>query len=394
MQGSEVRPQNDTARLPRNIHALTGLRGVAALWVYIFHLLTISAAFGQQFLFKGSAVLVAGWTAVDLFFVLSGFVLLHAHRADVAIVDRATYLGFMGSRLLRVYPLSIVATLLSAVLLLSSQHLWLVLTKIGKEDLSLLSFLRTVTLSTRWTVPGSSSWNEPIWSLSVEVIGYALFLPIAAMVRRCGTRLLAAGVVLSVFAVLLYLALTGDLTRNDLTNPGAFVRMICYFSAGIFLRELVERLPAVSDRTADLVGLAASLGLLVVVEVPGLLGFSGIAFVLVVFAVCYGRGRLAAILASAPAMLLGRLSFSLYLLHVIPVWYYASTFGPVLTPLSYVIGMMALTAALLAVSWLLHHGVERRTHAWGRRVAARFGGISRKTSVFAPIGDPSSRTGS
>lgn len=371
--GADVdrRSARDACPLSRNIHALTGLRGVAAFWVYLFHLLTISSAFGQSFLFKGSTVLVAGWSAVDLFFVLSGFVLLHAHRGDVAVVDRRRYLGFMGSRLLRVYPLSIVATLFSAALLLSSQRLWLVLTHMGHEDLSAGSLLRTLTLSTRWTVPGSSSWNEPIWSLSVEVIGYALFFPIASVVRRCGTRLLAAGVVLSVAAVLVYLGATGDLSRNALTNPGAFVRMICYFTAGIFLRELVERRPALSARSADLVGLAATAGLLVIAEVPSLIGFSGIAFVLVVFAVCYGRGWMAAILASPPAMLLGRLSFSLYLLHVIPVWYLASTFGPTSSRAAYALGMVALTAALLALSWLFNQGVERRTHGWGRRLATR-----------------------
>src|SRR5947199_2767956 len=66
--------------------ALTSLRGVAALTVLIFHVI-------PDF---------RGYLAVDLFFLLSGFVLTHVYR-EIEL-SRQSYFNFLKSRLARIYP--------------------------------------------------------------------------------------------------------------------------------------------------------------------------------------------------------------------------------------------------------------------------------------------------
>ena len=67
----------------RDLPALTGLRGLAALWVFVYHVFKSFAGDGAG-LFDNQAIplLREGWRGVDLFFVLSGFVIAHVHLRD------------------------------------------------------------------------------------------------------------------------------------------------------------------------------------------------------------------------------------------------------------------------------------------------------------------------
>lgn len=68
---------------PKIIPGLTGLRGVAAVWVVLYHFLAGS----------GIPVLNAGYLGVDIFFILSGFVLSHVYAANFQHGNLAHYIG-------------------------------------------------------------------------------------------------------------------------------------------------------------------------------------------------------------------------------------------------------------------------------------------------------------
>ncbi len=71
------------------------------MWVVLFHT------------FQGSGtsirIIDMGYAGVDLFFVLSGFVLSHVYFDDRQISTLAGYSRFLGVRLARIYPLHLVA---------------------------------------------------------------------------------------------------------------------------------------------------------------------------------------------------------------------------------------------------------------------------------------------
>ena len=92
------------------VRSLTGIRGLAAMWVVLLH--------GTTQLMPDNGIarlpfIAKGYLAVDLFFVLSGFVLVMSSQrsfsADFGLAVRRFYIG----RVFRVYPLNIV-TLLAA----------------------------------------------------------------------------------------------------------------------------------------------------------------------------------------------------------------------------------------------------------------------------------------
>ena len=87
------------------IRSIEGLRGIAALLVALFHAYVYSqwGGFPAQ-----SGVLQHAWLFVDLFFVISGYVMAAAYSDRLARGGRPS--AYMVRRLFRLYPLHIVTT--------------------------------------------------------------------------------------------------------------------------------------------------------------------------------------------------------------------------------------------------------------------------------------------
>ncbi|TIW52974.1 MAG: acyltransferase, partial [Mesorhizobium sp.] len=88
---------------------LDALRGVAAISVMLYHF--------SPFIADGK-VLPSSYLAVDLFFLLSGFVIAHAYDRKIE-----SGMGFGTFRLIRLYPLYLAGTLLGAFYLLIKNRL-------------------------------------------------------------------------------------------------------------------------------------------------------------------------------------------------------------------------------------------------------------------------------
>ncbi|MGI4951098.1 MAG: acyltransferase family protein [Janthinobacterium lividum] len=160
--------------------ALTGLRGVAAVLVVMHH---ASLHLGAVDLPWAGGLLRRGYLGVDLFFVLSGFVMSMVYgswftggalgaapgrRADVA----GSLAVFLVRRAGRVWPLhAAVLAVLVAGLALS-----------GQDVPSLRFTLANLLLVQGWGVSGEI--NAPAWSVSTEVLAYLLFPLLAGVVLR------------------------------------------------------------------------------------------------------------------------------------------------------------------------------------------------------------------
>ena len=95
----------------RVFHTLDALRGIAAVGVVVFHM--------QQAFTPIAAP--GGYLAVDLFFMMSG-VVLTGHAYEARFRAGMGTLDFMRARLIRLYPLYLLGTLLGIAVTLASLH--------------------------------------------------------------------------------------------------------------------------------------------------------------------------------------------------------------------------------------------------------------------------------
>jgi peptidoglycan/LPS O-acetylase OafA/YrhL len=290
---------------------LTSIRGFAALWVLGSH---FAIDFAQQWRGTSAAMMHAGFMGVDVFFVLSGFILAIVYQGlALPGVPR-----FLLKRALRVYPLNF--AVIAAIAMLSTTV----------PVLSLLAKWRTLpwyALMVQAYLPKPIlAWDSVTWSVGMELACYLCF-PFAILgLRRLGTLSLA----------ILGAALLGATYLEQRVYLGAFwgwpalVRGMAGFWPGVVLGTLALRLPPVSARRASLGELICLAGLVFAVWAGALRLVPLFAAGLILF-LFFDRGVLARGLRARWCHWLGEISFSIYLIHglVLPalnVWAWELSF--------------------------------------------------------------------
>ena len=167
---------------PRQLAALTSLRFFAAYWVVLHHLddglrPNIDAYTG---------LLRKGYLAVDVFFILSGFILSHVYWAD-GVSGRLDYWNFLSKRLARIYPMHITTMALMGLLVGIGAVTGLPVDATAHADAVAANLL----LIHAWGTTTGLSWNAVSWSISAEWFAYLLFPVMLAVALRFRARPLA-----------------------------------------------------------------------------------------------------------------------------------------------------------------------------------------------------------
>ena len=172
----------------KEIRALTGLRGIAAVYVVIFH---YSLGLGYATLPK--TFLSHGYLAVDLFFVLSGFVMTlnYAELFRGGWQWRAFRI-FLSRRIARVYPLFIVTAVYATILIGRGMMEG---PQVGSK--ALLAW--NVLMVQSWGM--APSFDAPSWSISAEWAAYLLFPTLFWLGRNPVGRRAKQALVSALFAV-------------------------------------------------------------------------------------------------------------------------------------------------------------------------------------------------
>jgi peptidoglycan/LPS O-acetylase OafA/YrhL len=157
--------------------SLTSFRGVAALWVVLYHYIVVY--FSQLNPSQYTHFAEKGYLAVDLFFMLSGFVLTHVYRRAFSEGIAKHYKHFLLSRIARLYPLHIMVLLLFVATAVTSRLLEYAATGTYETipmqgPRSWAAFLANLFML-QGLQAGQLSWNYPAWSISVEFAAYLLF---------------------------------------------------------------------------------------------------------------------------------------------------------------------------------------------------------------------------
>jgi peptidoglycan/LPS O-acetylase OafA/YrhL len=212
---------------------LDGLRGIAALFIVLFHL---PASLQLWFSFPNA------WIAVDFFFCLSGFVIAFSYEGR--LLRGMRWRDFTVARLIRLYPLYILGTafvLVSGLLfakVYSNNHL-----TPYKLILSvLLAALFMPNLGGAWTNGCIFPLDGPAWSLFFDVFANLVY---AGLVRlRLARSLLVGLIALICLAMLaLYPGSLADVGTFTSTFGYGFARVGFSFCAGVLVFRIYERRP-------------------------------------------------------------------------------------------------------------------------------------------------------
>ena len=353
-----------------HVPSLTGVRGIAALWVVLFHIQGFANELGVRPLFN-LPVLRVGWAGVDLFFVLSGFVLMLVHERDFPRLRWPPLLRFAWLRFFRIYPLATIVLLLILALTLVDRDFAAYWTKASMPpNFTVGAFFRTLFLATRWWSPTDGDWNQPVWSLSVEILGYVAFPFVAVLATQVRNRWL---LVVLAACCLVFPTAVAHFHENKLFNDdifwGAGTRMAGAFTGGILLARLHRLTPESSRGSQGRVADFGVAGLLVALLLapPYLYGLITLCFGAIVFGLAADRGLVNRVLSTPLVVWLGRISFPLYLVHVMALaWLRYSLFRDDADVAERFGGLLLYLVFIFALAWLLHLYVERPTHRFAR----------------------------
>jgi peptidoglycan/LPS O-acetylase OafA/YrhL len=242
---------------PANIKPLTSLRFFAAAWVVLYH-------YWPKLAVSFTPGLVAkGYLGVELFFVLSGFILCHVYLPSFED-GRFRYADFLWARLARVYPLHFAT--LTGMGLMAAVALVVGL-QVDRNILSLPALPANLALVQAWGLAPVAGWNHPSWSISAEWFAYLsfpLFAALTVSLRRWpGAAVAGALALLSVlYAVFQRLA---GFPLTEATIAWGALRIVPCFALGCALY-LAWRAGAADSRTALLGALVCGAALIIAAQ--------------------------------------------------------------------------------------------------------------------------------
>jgi peptidoglycan/LPS O-acetylase OafA/YrhL len=349
----------DRARL----RSMEGLRAYAALLVFFVHYMdpyirhafkvdpnTLALSSIEQPDLALAQWLFASHYGVDIFFVLSGFLICRLVSSPKFRLS-----SFIVNRLLRIYPAAIASLAIWAFTRIAIQ---------GWYDWDIQQFVGNLLFLNAVPATGVVPYNTVTWSLFFELLFYAIF-PLIRFGRDRSAPVRPGAVMLFGLLVCGALYLLG----------GNFVRFPMFFAGALMAsvdEDRLKRAAAGIPLWAVLVAYAGSSVLFA--ETLSYRLFSPIFAVtatLLVLKTLYGTGLLAKLFSATPLRYLGNVSYSFYLTHGLGIelvmYRYHDTFAS-LPPLLYTFVTLFLCLILSTiVATILFVTVERpyfrRRHA-------------------------------
>jgi peptidoglycan/LPS O-acetylase OafA/YrhL len=365
---------------------LDAIRGIAACVVVLWHFYRVlSPETFPSWIRWGMErtplyLFISGTESVMLFFLLSGFVLsLPFHRN----AERQSYRGFLLKRVARIY-LPYAAALLVAVFGNAYYHglninAWFDQTWAARIDLAIL-FQHVLFLGNY----DYFAFNTAFWSLVYEMRISLIFPFLCVLVIRMGwARAIFLAIGFGVSSLLLRVAgIPGQTTET--------FKYVGFFVIGILLAEFASQIRAALSKAPThwrWVGIASSalfysLGHLfpnVIKDASILIGASG----LIVSG--FSEPALTKILLSPVLQFLGRISYSIYLLHGTILYLLVYAFYPRI-PLGWL--FLPLVVGVLAASVAFYFLVEKPSIQLGRQLAKSFGSREGLEPIVKPGATP------
>jgi peptidoglycan/LPS O-acetylase OafA/YrhL len=187
--------------------------------------------------FSDARLFTHAYLGVDLFFLLSGFILAHNYVERMQRPTLADVGQFLWLRLARIYPVHLFTILVLLVLVTGANSAGYVLTQ--PDDFTLTAAVHNVLLLQAWGV-SFGTWNTPSWSISAEWFAYLMFpLLIIAFARIRSTSFAWLGF-LACYSIFFWTASSWGPGIAYLDGERSLLRVIAQFTAGMMLYRVYQ----------------------------------------------------------------------------------------------------------------------------------------------------------
>jgi peptidoglycan/LPS O-acetylase OafA/YrhL len=363
-----------------HFRSLDSMRGIAALLVAIYHVNWLHPL-------RDWRVIHNAPFCVDLFFVLSGFVICYSYGDRLG--DTRAFARFMWTRLGRLYPLHLATLLVFALWHLSK--LARGMDGLGGENLP--AFISNLFLVHSLGLHDYMSFNYPSWSISVELWAYVMF---GLVVLATGTGW--ARIVTSLVIVISSALMLGGVSRMPLhyaTVDLGYFRCLAGFFSGVLtfhVWQSARHQLRITTRARAVISpaLLLTLALFVGLEPPDTMN----AYALLVLVPCIilaltlaPTARVSAVLNARPLVWLGKISYSVYMVHTALLLLTGAVMGKVFhirldqiadatlfetTPLQGTIALSVYLIGVLVIASFTYRWLEEPFRERAKRAAARW----------------------
>ena len=388
------------------VNGLTGIRAIAAFWVLIVHSASVfylaqPATFPDAMNPLIPAFANYGFLGVDIFFILSGFVisLTYFDWFSVDLPARkwlAHYVRYIIFRLARIYPALMFVFLIGSLLLflyalppenIPLRH-WSVFFK-SLPSMLMLTYSVSLTSLSQFL---KSYWcfNLPLWSISIEWVAY-LFFPFLVILTAtlCKKYLLFIALFL-LFILQSYIYINPPVFGNSILNSLSFfifgmpaiARISADFFLGYFFYHLYQDMKLYYINTiyidvAAILAIATAVVLIYFFHTIEVLIL--IALGIFVFCVALNPPMIGKLLSNRIMVYLGNISYSIYLVHMLVLqviinkmnqhhWFIdlsKSGFYKVFAFILYVL-------IVVVIASLIYHLIEKPAQRWIRKIPEKF----------------------
>jgi peptidoglycan/LPS O-acetylase OafA/YrhL len=366
----------------KQIGSLTALRGIAATVVVILHFAYSTLPEAGVIISRHTRFFRDGYLFVDLFFMLSGFIMTHVYLDRFQLgVNQANYWSYLRARFARIYPLHLFTLLVLVGLELFKLSLPNVSAFTQEFNLTALAANVLMLQAFDFNCPPllwcKSTWNEPAWSISVEFLIYCIFPFLLFGLIKTKPKTDWIVYVVTLILLLLLIKFTRGTLESIIGIP-SIARCGLECLLGILTYKVYQWGKYQHDLNFNLLSIGA------VMLVTGLMHkwigrrlildwLTLPAFSLLIVALANAKsGLISKILNSPPLIYLGTISYSIYMVHWCLIeflqtfWQYKFQieFGSDFDPNRCLLALAIFTPMSLMIAALTYHLVEVPTRHW------------------------------
>ena len=350
------------------IAKLDSLRGLFSLMVALYHYdqVFLPNSICHHFIIRQSICFV------DFFFVLSGFIIATKYEGIQSSQEFFTYLK---KRLIRLYPLLLYTTTIYLCVQLAANFLFPTLLS-TRENLPtlLFAYIDTMTFQNATMVfnslytsnVGNMGMNFPSWSISAEMIIYILFgwIVLISSKKKINRNW--------IFGIILFCAVGFSIYKQRFyfTDDFGYIRGIISFILGYFVWYISKKIDKWNPQLEWIVIILIPIVFYYLNKQSGIqkemlaLATTPLLFAISILIIYKADGFVSRFLSIKPLQFLGKLSYSIYLNHIliitiIPHLVFA-IIGINKTPIIQIGVLLFTFSSLLFYSYLTYLFIEKR----------------------------------